>query len=345
MNTDLTNANAGELDIASTPKAPAPVQLDPKLVNAEPASTFWAYLHKAEDTEAALNSIPTAYFGTITAEYDTGKPAGIYTTDKGNQKAIVINDEIVATVSSRYKLVQHREAFKPIIDGLHYVGVNYDMALIPQGKTKMGMNVFMDKVEAYEGNDFGNVHIGFRVVNSVDGRNAISYLATGSAKRGTTTIELVGYRQVCKNGMVVRVPLAEADYVTAEEVTKIQAAVAKFTYETRIFHVGDAKARIAEMQYVAEVVALLKAPMQRMLQKASTTALNSETAKKLIKGYIGKRLEDRILQQYDKEEKTLWGLYNAVTYVASHDVKGSTMNGLLKKSAIMLERELTARSD
>lgn len=55
-------------------------------------------------------------------------------------------------------------------------------------------------------------------------------------------------------------------------------------------------------------------------------------------------MSERILERYKTEENSLWGLYNAITFVASHNATIPTMNGLLNKSANLLEKELMVKA-
>jgi hypothetical protein len=70
-----------------------------------------------------------------------------------------------------------------------------------------------------------------------------------------------------------------------------------------------------------------------------------EHLEKLIKTHVGKRYAQKIATRYalDKDE-SLWGLYNAITYVASHDeLKAVSRDNLIDKAADMLNVELFAK--
>jgi hypothetical protein len=59
---------------------------------------------------------------------------------------------------------------------------------------------------------------------------------------------------------------------------------------------------------------------------------------------VGKRLSTQIYNQFYDEEQTIWGLYNAITNIASHGVQPTTMNGLINKAADLLEGELAIKT-
>lgn len=239
-------------------------------------------------------------------------------------------DTIAAITSDHYKLVQHHEAFKPVLEGLAMRNANYNFALVANHK-KAWLNVFV-------GNGYDSVKYGFRVVNSFDRSTSIRYGL--SAFTQTKILELVGYRQVCSNGMVVRVDLANAEFVKVEERTQIEHLLAR---KIAIRHQGDVNAKLEEVQFVVEAFLLLEKPLERIIKKAEKFEITLEKAEEFIKKYVGRRKLDKILTQFGKEDQPLWGLYNAVTFIASHTLADIPIkqNTLIEKAATMLERELT----
>lgn len=292
--------------------------------------TYWDYMRKANQTKEVIDGIPTA------------KLLKIYMKDVANPKeikAVVVDGRMVASVSRHYKLVQHKEAFEPIFKGLHNAGSDYDFALF-QTDTKAFLKVFVDEI----GDNGNGIKLGFEAMNSIDGRNAISYSMTSTKleRKTTTVVEVIGLRLACKNGMKVRVPLGEAEEIrvdirkeTRERITEL------LRLATNIAHVGsDIQKKVEAVQYVVEAMTLLKEPISQIIQMAKDREVGEEEAKKLIAKYIGKRLSSRIQDQFRAEPQSMWGLYNAITFVASHGVKIPTMNGLIDKSADLLEQEI-----
>jgi len=263
---------------------------------------------------------------------------GINSTHIENPKqimGIVVRGHLVATTSRHYKLVQHKEAFEPIFKGLQNTGTPYNFALF-QTDTKAFLKVFVDEIK-----DNGEgIKLGFEARNSIDGRNAITYLMKSQKVERSTVIEVVGLRLACKNGMKVRVPLAEAEELKIE-IKTLEKIKELLTMASRIVHMGKVEEKIKAVQYVVEAMTLLKEPVALIIEKAKKKPVGEVLAKKLIAKYIGKRMATDIEYRFkENEEPTLWGLYNAITFVASHGVTVPTMNGLIEKSADLLEQEV-----
>jgi hypothetical protein len=296
---------------------------------------YWEYMRRANETKEVLESIPIASLQTITAT-EVGN-----IQNPRNMKAVVVGNRIVASVSKNYQLVQHKDAFKPVFDGLHQTGTPYEFALF-QTDTKAFLNVFVDEI----GDNGSGIKLGFRVINSIDGRNAISYAIKSETIERSTTIELVGYRLACQNGLKIRVPLSEATELRLEKkvVEKVEELI---RMATRIVHMGteqEIKAKMEAVQYVTEAMALLKEPVALIIKKAKNKQIGEEMARKLVSLYVGKRMSNRILERFKEEEQSIWGIYQAVTFCGSHDCSIPTMNGLINSAANMLEKELFVRA-
>jgi hypothetical protein len=296
---------------------------------------YWEYMRRANETKEVLDNIPTASLQTITA------------TEVGNienpktMKAVVVGNRIVASVSKNYQLVQHKDAFKPVFDGLHQTGTPYEFALFLDD-VKASLSVFCDEV----GDNGSGIKLGFKVANNLDGRGALRYLIKSQSVTRSTTFELVGYRLACQNGLKIRVPLAEAEELRIEKkvVEKIEELI---KMATRIVHMGteqEMKQKLAAIGYVVEAVSLLKQPIETIIKKAKNKQIGEAEAKELIGKYVGRRMSNRILERFKEEEQSLWGIYMAATYTGSHDCSIPTMNGLINSSAKMLEKELFVRA-
>jgi len=248
---------------------------------------------------------------------------------------IAVENELVGVVSPRYMLVQHKQAFEPIVKGLDNFNIEYKWNLFTH-KGKAWLSVIVDNAEAAD-----SVRIGFRAMNSVDGSTAIKY--SFAMERVHRYVELVGYRQVCDNGMIIRVPLDKADIIRPELQEQVKELLSK---HAKIIHTGDKSKEIQAVQYVVEAVTLLKEPVARIIEIAQNRKIGQQEAIDLIRKYIGKRMVQRVRNRFAYENPDLWGLYNAVTYVASHDrIAQSTSNGLLVKAADLLEQEISAKGD
>jgi len=242
--------------------------------------------------------------------------------------AVSVKNEVVGVVSPRYRLVQHSDAFGPIAKGLEMANTTYDWNLFAHGG-RAWLSVICD--EASDG-----VRIGFQAMNSVDGSTAIRY--SFAMSRTTKVIELVGYRLACDNGMKMRVPLQNAEFVALETRVKIENLLQQ---HHKIIHTGDHEQEIQAVQYVVEAVSLLKDSVSKIIEKAMDTGLARDQMEQMVETYIGKRMKQRVVDRFAYENPSLWGLYNAITYVASHDnIAQSTSTALINKAATLLEHEV-----
>lgn len=284
---------------------------------------YWEAMKRSDMALELLDQLPQAEKVTITVE-NAQNPSGF--------AAIVSNGIVVSTVSGRYNLVEHRDAFRPILDGLDAAGVQYEVSQT-YSKTKAFLSVFSEDVDA----NGDKLRIGFRAVNSYDGTTAIAY--TFSEYSQTSFFELVGYRLACKNGMLIHVPLNNAEIIKWEERQKLDELL---TLHNRILHTEGAGEKVKTVRLVVEAMAIMRNPIKRMVEIAKTKSIGEELAKELIGKYIGKRMANNILNQYNNEERNLWGLYNAVTWVASHkNIAKSTRQNLLNKSATLLAESIS----
>lgn len=280
-------------------------------------------LKPADEINLALAELPKASMVGLRTTRSTSVP---------DWKGIEVDGKVVFCVSDQYELVQHEEAFKPIIEGLTKMGTMDFKFNVWSTPRKANLNI-------YVGEGYDQVSFGFRAMNGFGGI-AVRYSFSSFTK--TKFIEIVGYRQVCSNGMKVRVPLNEAEFVKPEEREKITSLLAK---NLRIVHAGEAHKKVEAIQYVVEALLWLKEPLQRIIQKAEQIQVPKDKAEAFIKKYVGKRQTDKILKRYEDEQgSTLWNLYNSITFVASHeeDLKVGRRESLLTKASVMLEQELVA---
>lgn len=289
--------------------------------------TYWEYMRKAEETKNTLDAIPTASLQTI-----TNTAQGAIKNPK-NIMGVIVDGRIVGTVSKRYRLVQHKDAFAPIFNGLHQTATPYEFSLF-QTDTKAMLNVFVDEIKE----NGSGIKLGFKAINSINGETAINYAM--AANSITSTLEIVGYRLVCQNGMKIRVPLDQAEFMKLEKVERVRELI---RMAAKILHLGTEEAikqKMEAVQYVTEAISLLKEPIALMIQKAKNKMVTEQEIKLMVAKYIGKRMSKKIIERFAMEDQSLWGAYCAVTYISSHDCTIPTMNGLLNSSAIMLEEEL-----
>jgi hypothetical protein len=236
--------------------------------------------------------------------------------------------------TNRYEIVQHETAIRPIIDALVQSGVEHFDFNAQSTLSWANLNVFVGA------SGFDGVKLGFSISNSFDSSGAVSY--GFDVNRVTKTLTLKGYRLACANGMKIEVPLEQAEIVRPEIRTQVQNLLRE---KTRVLHTKSAGAKIEAMRYITEAIALLHAPVENMIKKAKAWTINDTTHfKELIKLHVGRRFATKVLNQYnrDSQEESLWDLYNAMTFVASHDESLSTTarETLIDKASDMLNLEM-----
>lgn len=247
------------------------------------------------------------------------------------------NVQYVQVCGKDYKEVQHEDAYRPIIEGLTLAGnKSFQYTLISNFK-KAELRLYSGAF-GYDG-----VTIGWRIENSFTGHSTLNY---GFSVTSTShVLELVGYRQSCANGMVIKVPLDQAEIMTPELKEKVEQVLAdSVAYK----HTSKVLDRIKYLQYVAEALELLQQPVTAMIKAGQLNKIDTEDRKKLkqlIQLHVGKRYAARVLEQFNNENADAWGLYNAITYVASHDedITDSGRELLEGKAADMLLQVVRGR--
>ena len=307
---------------------------------------FWKK-HSASQINDVLDALPTAELRALYAE--TPDETVAYSTDKEKvnasnlvpltDKGVFVADAHIANVSKDYKLVQHRQAFAPIVEALAVKGVeNYEFTAWANNR-----KAFLGVLVA-EAND--TLQYGFRCSNALDGSGSISYGL--KAKRVDQFAEIVekehvtvwGIRKTCSNGSIIKIPLKSTKYLDVETREKVTQLMTEFK---NIRHTKGAEERVLEVQYLVEAFLLLRNPLNRMIFDAQKLHLEPAKVKELITKYVGERVVKRIEQDfYRHDDRSLYGLWNAVTSVASHtdDYKDGTRNSLLDKAANLLTGEL-----
>src|SRR4030066_187801 len=84
------------------------------------------------------------------------------------KRGVKVNDGIVAVLSDKHKLVQHKDAFRPIVEGLTVMGKDFKYALWANNK-KAEFYCYVDELN--DGSD--GIVYGFKAWNAFDGSSAI----------------------------------------------------------------------------------------------------------------------------------------------------------------------------
>lgn len=300
------------------------------------------------------NELPKASLQPVFCKNDLADGAQIAIPHK---KAVVINGVPFETVStSKYKLVQFSDAFKPVVETLAGVDLN------------IGINVGWNNDSAHldciiEDDVADTVRLGFRVSTAHDAAHSIAYSfsaqkvqreKTGkqitktesremkdggsydfdSKRGGYKYVELVGYRQVCSNGMKIRIPLEEAidAKIQGEESVSIKKMLTEVWVEdevrrqvqelvsqnVKIAHIGKVQEKIEAQKRMVEFMAILRSPVQRMIARAQNFKLSDQEAKLVLTAYLGDRLGKDVHAKATEPLDSAWGVYNAMTSYATH---------------------------
>jgi hypothetical protein len=292
----------------------------------------------AEQINEAIEQLPTAKMWKLTAHQKDDEGTITESRNVPNFTTVCVtdnkgNNSFVYCPKGRYKIVQHNEAFRPIIEGLTLAGVNDYRFHINANHNKANLQIYSG-VTGYD-----TVALGFNVSNTFDGTGAIKYGMKMS--RVNSTIEIVGYRQVCSNGMIIRVPIEESEFVREELKVEVLELIKKLNFSFK--HSKTVFDRLQTVQYAVEAISILREPVELMIKKAQNWKISDAAQLDyLVKKHISKRLRNKVLAQFGDETNDLWGLYNAITYVASHDerMKESSRNALLNQAADLLVVEL-----
>ena len=285
-------------------------------------------LRTAQNFNSDLNKLPVA------EEHELNIAFGEDYETLPDHKAIMVttNDGITCAgiTSKSYKLVQHKQAFRPIVEGLIIGGVK-DFSYSMHATNKYAALQLYTNEETTDG-----VIIGFEVKNNIDGHGSIKYAWEIGSKE--TVLEIVGYRYSCLNGCKFRVDLNDAHLIRPELKLKIKSLLAD---SKAIVHNKNAMQKIEGMQHIAEALTMIKEPITVMIEQSQNIIIAEQETelKKLIQSYVGKRYASKVKAQFEQDsDYTLWGMYNAITNVATHneDLTTSSRELLLNKASVML---------
>ena len=243
-----------------------------------------------ERVEDYLERLPTFHFDNVVVNRRVLR----------DYKAVVRDDteDVVAIVSSRYKLAQHRTVFKIFIEKLRqfYGDANLKGYVTHEG-TRAFLFVTCKEIELKDDSVYD---MGFMVTNSVDATMGIR-------------VALFQYRLVCSNGLISKENIMEMyqKHVQGQMSDfwkklkqKYEAVISKFdTY------VDDT---VKKLQIMKETV--VKA--WELIDKIDWL---SDSAKKLLKTKV-------------KKEDTLFNVYQALTwYFSNYPISRMTFNGRIER--------------
>ncbi|MHA1685223.1 MAG: DUF932 domain-containing protein [Candidatus Heimdallarchaeaceae archaeon] len=201
------------------------------------------------------------------------------------------SNSLEAITSDRYSLLQHYEAFEPVVKSLKMSKVVAKGEVI-NGGGRVWINILFDEV--IRPADKEEIAIGIRVMNSYD--------RTASLQAAP-----YGLRLVCQNGMFLRSVLG---------IRTAQLHVGTLHPERLFINLIEktikAKVRLSELTEIA-MREILK---EEMLEKILTEEI-----------HFGKRRTELILEKVKKiDNPTKWDLYNIITQHLTHEAQNISEN-------------------
>ena len=137
--------------------------------------------------------------------------------------------------------------------------------------------------------------------------------------------------------MKIRVPLDQAEIIKVETVLKIEELMAE---RTKIKHTASAENKIQAIIFTMEALALLYEPVANLIKRSQNFKIeDQDRLKELVKIHVGRRFRQKVTDAYELEAgDSLWDLYNAMTFVATHneDLQTNTRERLLDKASKIL---------
>jgi hypothetical protein len=254
-------------------------------------------------------------------------------------KGIVVEGKVVAVLSKQYATVNHSKAFKPVVEGLVKSGENGKNVTfaIRHTDARAFLTAFVNEAK----DSSSGIRYGFRTVNSYDGSTGIHFDV--STSKGVV-VTVWGERQICTNGMKIRVPLEWRDCIDGEKADKI---ITLLKQSKTIVHKGNMTnidIKLEQVGYMVEVMFLLESALNKIVKMAEDMRMdNLKLASLMVEKYVGQRYLESVMQRFEYgEEKTLFGLYNAITYIGSHTVsyKEGTKESIIDKASRLLDEAL-----
>ena len=298
-----------------------------------------APMYLMQDQSGIYNALGTLPIGrrmpiqTTEGEFVKGFGAIKVTQADGTSK-------FIAVPSVKYNPIQHETAFTPIINAVNSAGIPYDFVMNSNWKTANLWILTKDVIT-------DGVRLGFTAKNSLDGKSAVQFGFKADRVEGGH-IELVGYRQVCSNGMKIKVPLDQAEIVSEELVAKITEVM---NLQERVLHFTGAEQKLDAIKGMAEALTMVREPVNKMIALAESWQIDDEKLKEFLEDNVKKRYRATVEAQYKRQiesgegKATAWNFVNALTFVASHEtgfkLNISARDRMLNKAADFLLEVVT----
>jgi hypothetical protein len=223
-----------------------------------------------------------------------------------DRKAIYRSDtnKVLGLLSNKYKILPHSQVVETIFNSLDNEKVDYQPKNIEV--LNNGGKLFLHLIlpEVYQVGELGDdIQMEIIASNSYDGSTSFG-------------IELGGYRLVCSNGMRAwhkDIAIAKRHYIS-EPRQFIQQFFTKLK------------------QFKDEVIPFFNSCAKLGIKKSEGVELISNLV-------IAEKYKRKAAQEWMNEsEKSLWSLYNVLTYVAAHIVKSYMVSRDLQLRAVQMAR-------
>jgi len=278
-----------------------------------------------------LELLPTAFEAPVyfTAKTETGEE----TNEIEDRKAIIdtSNNKMIDIVSKHYVLIQHKDAFKKVIDKLEIpedAKVDFKTTAFNGTAT---LNVLFDSMQLDDGEQ--GITMGTTIRNSYNRSMTLGIqVLNKSYNNNEKVIILYGMRQICANGMKIKVPLGE---MTNAELDKLNpekdvVAVEKIGHEANldkihanIKHYGK-KNFDMKFDNILNLISRSRNYVQNKINDAMKNKISVEDFEEELKKInIAPRVIEKMKDELAQEKNTMWEAYNVVTAYATHKVNNA----------------------
>jgi len=248
-----------------------------------------------------------------------------------NWKSIVGPNGSIISINSRgYKLIQHREVAESALEMIHDEWPNASTRILTTGDNR---RLYVDiktgeKIEVPIGSRLDETELGLQIVNSYDKSKSLS-------------IHGMAFRSVCDN-----VLYASGISGMLKNALKEYKQMKSF-----IRHYGRADMDIQhELDIKMKQAVVEGRNIKDFFSRLGETPVNDEMYERFVSAMkLSRKHQKAFKAQYDMENRqTLWELYNAGTFVLTHEIKnperrevdGIRINRIA--SELMNEIEVTA---
>jgi len=209
------------------------------------------------------------------------KDAGEMKEAKGFEAIITRpNNRVAAMLSKRYEIVQHKDAFSPLLKTVNLFSPDIRGQVMQDDDGKRAyLFVSLPDKFSFKAGDGHELTFGFSAVNSYDGTTGVH-------------IGAFGYRVVCGNGMIMKKMLGAWSFQ----------------------HIKGVEGRLKQ---ILKGLELNLATVSERIEQAREMQIEAQFAEAYAVKTTGRYTATDIMKIYEGNEKSLWGFYNAFTHIFS----------------------------